>query len=99
VHADLRRRKKSLPVAPALSRRRSESRQLAELYQQAEPFSDGQLLQIADLIERAGGRQWAEREAPRQLKAAMRCLAVANGVPGSAERMRDLVRLVAARNH
>ncbi|AKG42014.1 XiaK protein [Streptomyces xiamenensis] len=75
VGADLRVRKKSLPVVAALNADRTE--ELRALYLRAEPLTEAEVHRVADLVERAGGRDWARQEADRQLAAAERCLAEA----------------------
>jgi geranylgeranyl diphosphate synthase type I len=77
VHSDLRSRKKSLPVVAALA---SDSRAAAELREclaGPDPLGEDDLLRVAGLVEEAGGRQWAEAEADKQLSLASRCLAEA----------------------
>jgi geranylgeranyl diphosphate synthase type I len=78
VGADLRARKKSLPVVAALNSPRSE--ELAALYLRAEPLSEPEVARVAELVELAGGRDWTEDEAARQIAAAEECLATA-GIP------------------
>jgi geranylgeranyl diphosphate synthase type I len=71
VRADLRARKKSLPVVAALRTPGDAATELAELYKRPEPLTEEQLLRAADLIERTGGRAWAEDEADRRYAAAI----------------------------
>jgi geranylgeranyl diphosphate synthase type I len=73
VFGDLRERKKTLPVVAALRASTPASRQLVELLTHPSP-AGGDLQLMAKLIEDAGGRQFAEREAQRELAAARRCL-------------------------
>ena len=75
VGADLRVRKKSLPVVAALNA--SDSDELAGLYLSSEPLSEPDVQRVADLVERGGGRDWARDEAARQVAAAEECLAAA----------------------
>ena len=72
VRADLRARKKSLPVVAALTSGTPEAGQLRELLTDPQPLSEGDLIRAADLVVAAGGRQWAEAEADAQLAAAQR---------------------------
>jgi geranylgeranyl diphosphate synthase type I len=74
VRADLRARKKSLPVVAALSGTTQAGAQLGELLARPDALSEDDLLRAADLVEAAGGRNWAETEADAQLAAATRCL-------------------------
>jgi geranylgeranyl diphosphate synthase type I len=75
VRADLRARKKSLPVVAALSSETPEAAELAELLAKPEQLTEEELHHGADLVTKAGGRQWAENEADTQLAAANKCLA------------------------
>jgi geranylgeranyl diphosphate synthase type I len=74
VRADLRARKKSLPVVAALSSGSAAGRELGEMLSRPDALSEDDLLRAADLVEAAGGRQWAEGEADAQLAAATTCL-------------------------
>ncbi|MGP3948821.1 polyprenyl synthetase family protein [Streptomyces sp. 7N604] len=75
--ADLRARKKTLPVVAALNARQTD--ELSALYLRPEPLSERDVQRVADLVERAGGRDWAQDEAARQVAAAEECLA-ASGI-------------------
>jgi geranylgeranyl diphosphate synthase type I len=75
VRADLRARKKSLPVVAALTGGSEAGRELGELLSRPDALSEDDLLRAADLVEAAGGRRWAEGEADAQLAAATKCLA------------------------
>ncbi|MDS1269153.1 polyprenyl synthetase family protein [Lipingzhangella sp. LS1_29] len=63
IYADLRRRKKSLPVVAALTSGTTPGDELARMYSQPEPLRDGQLPRAAWLVEEAGGRQWSQEQA------------------------------------
>ena len=75
VRADLRARKKSLPVVAALSSGLPEAAELRTLLTDPDPLTEGDLIRAADLVVAAGGRQWAENEADAQLDAANASLA------------------------
>ncbi len=75
VRADLRARKKSLPVVAALSSGLPEAAELRTLLLSPAVLSEAELLRAADLVVAAGGRQWAENEADAQLAAANASLA------------------------
>ena len=75
VRADLRARKKSLPVVAALSAGHAPRSELAALLARTEPLSEDDLLLAAGLVEEAGGKTWTENEAATQLAAADKCLA------------------------
>ena len=75
MRADLRARKKSLPVVAALNSGMPEAAQLRALLTDPRPLSEDDLVRAADLIVVAGGKQWAEAEADAQLAAADASLA------------------------
>ncbi|MFE0457859.1 polyprenyl synthetase family protein [Kitasatospora sp. NPDC058965] len=77
VGADLRLRKKSLPVVAALAAEGPAADRLAELYHRAGALPDAEVVEAASLIERAGGRAWARAEVVRQRRRALDCLAAA----------------------
>jgi geranylgeranyl diphosphate synthase type I len=74
VRADLRARKKSLPVVAALTGGSSQSRQLGELLNRPGTLSEEDLILAAKLVEEAGGKSWTENEADSQLAQAESCL-------------------------
>jgi geranylgeranyl diphosphate synthase, type I len=74
VRSDLRSRKKSLPVVAALANESDAARDLASLLAVAEPLTEEQLVQAAELVEAAGGKKWVEAEADTALSSAMGCL-------------------------
>jgi geranylgeranyl diphosphate synthase type I len=69
--SDLRQRKKSVPVAVALSVGSPSSERLAALLGGNRPVGEEDLALAAKLVEEAGGRDWAQREAERQLELAL----------------------------
>src|SRR5690606_16983629 len=73
VGADLRVRKKSLPVVAALTSPGAD--ELRTLYLSSEPLAESDIRVVAELVERAGGRDWARNEAGCQIAAAQECLA------------------------
>ena len=75
VRADLRARKKSLPVVAALNSGQPEAAELRALLTSPEALTEGDLVRAADLVVAAGGRDWAESEADAQLAAANASLA------------------------
>ena len=75
VRADLRARKKSLPVVAALSAGTAEAGELAALLAREEALNEEDLLRAAELVEAAGGKTWTENEAGTQLADAHKCLA------------------------
>jgi geranylgeranyl diphosphate synthase, type I len=75
VRADLRARKKSLPVVAALNSGRPQGDELRALLAQPEPLTEQDLIRAARLVEEAGGKHWTETETDNQLAEAERCLA------------------------
>ena len=74
VRADLRARKKSLPVVAALSSGLPQAEELRALLSKPEQLTEDELVHAADLVVAAGGRQWAENEADTQLERAAAAL-------------------------
>jgi geranylgeranyl diphosphate synthase, type I len=74
VRADLRARKKSLPVVAALTSGTKAGRELGALLRQTEALTEDDLVRAAGLVEEAGGRTWAETAADSALSAAGQCL-------------------------
>jgi geranylgeranyl diphosphate synthase type I len=70
VMADLRSRKKSLPVVAALTSGTEEAAELKVLLAREDELSEEDLAHAADLIVAAGGKAWAEKEADDRLAAA-----------------------------
>src|ERR1700689_2564906 len=75
VRADLRARKKSLPVVAALTSGTPAAAELQTLLVDPQPLSEDDLIRAADLVVAAGGKQWAEAEADVQLAPANASLA------------------------
>ncbi len=93
---DLANRKKSSPIARALDSTGPTADVLRELYREAGRDHET-LHRIACLIELTGAREWAEREADRQLDAALDCL---TGVSedDATEDLRLLATMMASRS-
>ena len=88
--ADLLARKKSLPVVAALTSRTAAGDELATLYHADPPADDAGVARLAELVERAGGRAWAQSQAADHAAAALVHLRAA--VPDD-EQTRDLLTL------
>lgn len=71
VWSDLRSRKKSLPVVAALTSSTGFGDRLRAIYDDDTPLTEPALEEAARLIERAGGRHWAECAAERESRAAL----------------------------
>lgn len=101
VGADLRARKKSLPVVAAMASGTSAGEQLRRMYESGELYADADAATVAHaaaLVEDAGGRAWASDEAARRLKLA--CDALTSADLGEAPRtaLLDIARYVTARD-
>ena len=80
--SDLRQRKKSLPVVAALAAEGAAAMRLAELMKtdakksqaEFEDFDEAEFAARAELIEKAGGREWTSQEAQRQHATALAAL-------------------------
>jgi geranylgeranyl diphosphate synthase type I len=74
VRADLRARKKSLPVVAALTSGAGQSNgsaaELKALLAREAELDEDDLIRAADLIVAAGGKAWAEKEADDRLRKA-----------------------------
>jgi geranylgeranyl diphosphate synthase, type I len=97
--SDLVSRKKTLPVVAALASATPEARQLSQLYQQHQRLDEPAAARAAQLVEAAGGRDWAHAEADRRIQAAMASLAAADPAPAGADDLRLLVDLITRRDH
>jgi geranylgeranyl diphosphate synthase type I len=106
--ADLRARKKSLPVAAALATGGPAADRLREWLATPAPppgqatevdWEDlAELRAIADLVEQAGGRAWVAAEARRQVVLAEQALAGAPVEPAAAAEMVALARSLLGRS-
>ncbi|AYY13812.1 polyprenyl synthetase family protein [Actinobacteria bacterium YIM 96077] len=99
VHADLRARKKTVPVVAALTSGTPAGQQLAELYNRATPLSESELAHAAELIEAAGGRAWAREQTDAFLARALGQLEAAGVRRRACAELATLARLIVDRNH
>jgi geranylgeranyl diphosphate synthase type I len=99
VFSDLRSRKKTLPVTYALTHGGTAGRELARWL--AEPGTRGQSetgeAWAADLVEAAGGRDWAAAEAQRRIAAATDALARVPMRAGPREELVAIAHFIVAR--
>jgi geranylgeranyl diphosphate synthase type I len=100
VLADLRARKKSLPVTFVLCRGGDEAAELGDWYAAEKP-ADGDdeetLRHVAGLVERGGGRAWATREAAEHLRLAEAALDRVSLAEGPRAELADLARYLTRR--
>ncbi|MDR7299982.1 polyprenyl synthetase family protein [Haloactinomyces albus] len=78
VLSDLRSRKKSFPVVHAMTSGTAAGFRLRELYAQPDPLDEGQLGEAAELVDKAGSREWTQNECERRLTSARRHLELAD---------------------
>ncbi len=99
VHADLGRRKKSLPVVAALASGTPAGAELAELYRGEGPLANGDLGRAAALVESAGGRAWSLAQIDRLWAAALDDLDAARPSARPRAELHELAELVVRRDH
>ncbi|MCX3060179.1 family 2 encapsulin nanocompartment cargo protein polyprenyl transferase [Streptomyces beihaiensis] len=99
--ADLAVRKKSLPVVAALVAGGPAAAELTELYGPpgTGKESDTELAAMAQAVERAGGRDWAQTQAADQMSRAVHQLSQAVPVPAAADGLLALAEFVTRRGH
>jgi len=95
VHADLAARKLTLPVTAALTSGTSAGERLQALYADSR---SNETARMAELVERAGGRAWAQAEADRRAGLALEALEEAGPEPAAAAELRALVELARRRD-
>lgn len=99
AHSDLLNRKKSLPVVAALCSGTSYGDEFAKLYLHTPTDEHGDLAGLADLVERAGGRAWAERNASAEAELALDFLDSASSDATASAALRELARLMIGREY
>jgi geranylgeranyl diphosphate synthase type I len=99
VYSDLRNRKKSLPVVAALASGTEEGRELAALYRTGEALSAPQLVHAAELVDRAGGREWSQAQADELLARALAQLRAAGLRQQAQAELEGLAHLITRRDH
>ena len=96
VYSDLRNRKKSLPVVAALASGTEAGRELAALYRTE--LTGPTPARAAELVERAGGRAWAQAQAEDLMSRALAHLETAGLEPRAHAELEVLARFVARRD-
>jgi geranylgeranyl diphosphate synthase type I len=96
--ADLRARKKSLPVLVALASPTTAGDALRDRYRRPDPFEEAELAQIAGHIENAGGRLWAERRVRAEIAEAKQCLRLLGESTPAHEALGELADFIAVRD-
>jgi geranylgeranyl diphosphate synthase, type I len=97
VLSDLRTRKKSVPVVHALTSGTRAGRKLRELYAQPEPLTEQQLHEAAEMVQRAGSREWTQGECQRRLISARQHLAETGCQGSAAESLTELAEFIVRR--
>ncbi|KAB2346917.1 polyprenyl synthetase family protein [Actinomadura rudentiformis] len=97
--SDLASRKRSLPVVAALRSGTKASRRLGRLYRGSDELDEMDVAQATELVEAAGGRNWATTEAERRLAAAMDALHAARPHTDGAADLAVLADLILQREH
>jgi geranylgeranyl diphosphate synthase, type I len=97
--SDLASRKRSLPVVAALASDTEVGDRLAEMYGRQEDLDEQAISRAAQLIEAAGGRDWASGEADRQMRSALTALEQARPVPGAMKDLQTLADLITRRDY
>ena len=90
VGSDLRARKKTAPIVAALTAGNGASARLGQLYAGCDPLDDDAVQTLADLVEEAGGRDWAQAETSRQVSAAWTLLEGLDLEPAARADLADL---------
>jgi geranylgeranyl diphosphate synthase type I len=98
VGADLRARKKSLPITYALTQDCPAARELELWLATDDADRDADVLLAAALVEVAGGREWAANEATRRLGLAEAALLTAPIPTGVRDELVELARFVVERD-
>ncbi len=98
VLSDLRSRKKSVPVVVALDAGGADADELRAFLASSGEASETQLHHIAQLVERAGGREWTTAEADRQLDECAKLLASLSLPPLVETELLALARFVTERD-
>jgi geranylgeranyl diphosphate synthase type I len=97
VLADLRARKKSVPVVVALNADGASADRLRAIFASGGPDGEEEVALAAKLIEDAGARDWTAAEARSRLAAAEAELEAYDFDPGVRTELADVARFVAAR--
>ncbi|AUS80473.1 polyprenyl synthetase family protein [Actinoalloteichus sp. AHMU CJ021] len=99
VHSDLRSRKKSLPVAAALTSATPPGDELAALYERPGELADAEVTRAAELVELAGGREHCRERIDALLAEGLGHLDDAAVDASAARDLAGLAQLLARRDH
>ncbi|WP_310964620.1 polyprenyl synthetase family protein [Nocardioides terrisoli] len=98
VFSDLRSRKKTMPVVHALEYGGAAGRELAAWLADPRDPDDSELRRAADLVDRAGGRDWARDEARRRITVAGAALDGLSLEPVARAQLDELARFIVERD-
>ena len=99
VGNDLRERKKSFPVAVALSQHTAASEELASILTQDAALDETAIARATELVEQAGGRESATAAAHDYLNQALACIQSAPLAAPAIEDLTHLARFVVTRDY
>ena len=99
VGNDLRERKKSFPVAVALSQHTAVSEELASILTQEAALNEADIARATELVEQAGGRESATAAAHDYLNQALACIQTAPLAAPAIEELTHLARFVVTRDY
>ena len=99
VGNDLRERKKSFPVAVALSQHTAASEELASILTQDAALNEADIARATELVEQAGGRESATAAAHDYLNQALACIQSAPLAAPAIEELTHLARFVVTRDY
>jgi geranylgeranyl diphosphate synthase type I len=100
VFADLAAGKKTMPVVWSIEHGGAAGAELAAGFAGHDPRAvvpPEELQHAADLIEKAGGREWATREADSRVRASLQAISGLDLRPEGYDRLADLARFVTGR--
>jgi geranylgeranyl diphosphate synthase type I len=97
--SDLRARKKTLPIVAALTGDTTAGRELGELLAEPEPLPESAVEEAARLVDQAGGRAWAEKQAGDHLDAAERVLGSVPMPPDIRREFVEIARFITSRDY
>jgi geranylgeranyl diphosphate synthase, type I len=98
VFSDLRSRKKTMPVVWAVEHGDGAGHELARWLADTREPDERELRAAAELVDRAGGRAWARREAQARIELALGSLDGVDLDPAHRVQLEDLARFVVERD-
>ena len=96
--SDIRAGKRSAPIVAALNAGVPASAELADLMSGEPPSTDADVARATELVEQAGGLDWATREADQRLAAALARLDGLDLVPSARADLAAVAHYIVARD-